>query len=182
MQILVHLGLNKCASTAIQQALAAARDELRQRGVFYGAENGRVAQYGLSRHYGFGPNVAGVTPRSLGCPATEVERQGCRRLIVSSEYLSLCRPAANAAIAAFAADLAALGAEARFLLFSRPLVPSVRSLFNQYVKTVDGGPYLRSINAYVDQVLANGAIDIARRHHARPRSRSPPTASTIWAT
>ena len=35
MQILVHLGLNKCASTYIQQALAAAKVGLRRQGVFY---------------------------------------------------------------------------------------------------------------------------------------------------
>lgn len=163
MQILVHLGLNKCASTAIQQALATARDRLLQCGVFYPVVDGRVAQYGLSRHYGFGPDAQGVTPRSLECMVARARRHGCRRLVLSSEYLSLHRPAA---IAAFVADLAALDAQAQFLLFSRPLEPWLRSLFNQYVKTVDGGPYLRTINAYVDQVLANGAIDIARRYRA----------------
>jgi hypothetical protein len=163
MQILVHLGLNKCASTYIQQALATAQAELCRHGVFYPAEGGRPAQYGLSRHYGFGPDVDGVTPRSLLCLMAEAEKRHCTRLIVSSEYLSLCRPAA---IAAFTADLEALGADASFLIFSRELIPWLRSLFNQYVKTVDGGPHFRSIDAYIDHVLANGAIDIARRYQA----------------
>jgi hypothetical protein len=134
MQILVHLGLNKCASTYIQQALAATQAGLRQQGVFYAVEGGRTAQYGLSRHYGFGPDVDGVTPRNLAWLMAEASRRHCTRLIVSSEYLSLCRPAA---IAAFTADLDALGAEARFLIFSRETGPWLRSLFNQYVKTVD---------------------------------------------
>jgi hypothetical protein len=163
MQILVHLGLNKCASTYIQQALAAAGAELLRHGVLYPVEDGRPAQYGLSRHYGFGPDVTGVTPRSLSWLVAEAEKHHCTRLIVSTEYLSLCRPAA---IAAFAADLAAVGAEARFLIFSRPVAPWLRSLFNQYVKTVDTGPHFNSINEYADHVLANGAIDIAKRHHA----------------
>jgi hypothetical protein len=163
MQILVHLGLNKCASTYIQQALAATQAGLRQQGVFYAVEGGRTAQYGLSRHYGFGPDVDGVTPRNLAWLMAEASRRHCTRLIVSSEYLSLCRPAA---IAAFTADLDALGAEARFLIFSRETGPWLRSLFNQYVKTVDSGPHFRSINGFVDHVLANGAIDMARRHHA----------------
>jgi hypothetical protein len=163
MQILVHLGLNKCASTYIQQALAAAQAGLRRQGVFYPVEGGRPAQFGLSCHYGFGPDATGVTPRSLPWLAAEAERRGCSRLIVSSEYLSLCRPAA---IAAFVADIDTLGAKARFLIFSRPAVPWLRSLFNQYVKSVDAGPNFSSINEYIDHVLANGAIDIARRHRA----------------
>jgi len=163
MQILVHLGLNKCASTTIQRALAAAQAGLRRHGVFYPVEGGRPAQYGLSRHYGFGPDIAGVTPRSLRWMMAEADKRHCTRMILSSEYLSLCRPAA---IAAFVADLEALGADARFVLFSRELVAWLRSLFNQYVKTVDSGPHFRSIGAFVDHVLANGAIDIARRYQA----------------
>lgn len=163
MQIMVHLGLNKCASTYIQQALAAAQSALRRRGVFYSVEDGRPAQYGLSRHYGFGPDVIGVTPRSLSWLVAEASRHHCSRLIISSEYLSLCHPAA---IAAFAADLEALGAQAHFVIFSRPVAPWLHSLFNQYVKTVDTGPHFGSINDYTDHVLANGAIDIARRYSA----------------
>ena len=163
MQILVHLGLNKCASTYIQQALAAAQVGLRRQGVFCAVEGGRPAQYGLSRHYGFGPDVDGVTPRSLAWLMAEASKRHCTRLIVSSEYLSLCHPEA---IAAFAADLEALGADAGFLISSRELVPWLHSLFNQYVKTVDSGPHFRSINAFIDHVLANGAIDIARRYQA----------------
>lgn len=163
MQILIHLGLNKCASTYIQQALAAAQAPLRRQGVFYPVEGARTAQYGLSRHYGFGPDVTGVTPRSMSWLVAEAERRGCGRMILSSEYLSLYRPAA---IAAFTAELQVLGAEAQYLMFSREIGAWVRSLFNQYVKTVDSGPHFRSINEFVDHVLANGAIDIARRHGA----------------
>jgi len=156
MQLLVHLGLNKCASTYIQQALAAAQAPLRRKGVFYAVEGTRCAQYGLSRHYGFGPDVAGVTPRSLGWLAAEAERRGWTRMIVSSEYLSLCRPAA----------IAAFGAEAQFLIFSREPVFWIGSLFSQYVRTVDAGPHFRSINAFADHVLANGAVALAERHRA----------------
>ncbi len=163
MQILVHLGLNKCASTTIQRALAAAQAGLCRNGVFYPVEGGRPAQYGLSRQYGFGPDVDGVTPRSLRWLMAEASRRHCTRMILSSEYLSLHRPAA---IAAFVADLEALGADARFLIFSREPVPWLRSLFNQYVKTVDSGPHFRSIDAFADHVLTNGAIDIARRYQA----------------
>jgi len=163
MQILVHIGLNKCASTAIQRALAAAQAGLHRAGVFYPVEGGRPAQYGLSRHYGFGPDVDGVTPRRLGWLTAEAKKRHCSRMILSSEYLSLRRPAA---IAAFAADLEALGADARFVIFSRELVPWLHSLFNQYVKTVDSGPHFPTIDAFIDHVLANGAIDIARRYQA----------------
>jgi hypothetical protein len=163
MDILIHLGLNKCASTYIQQSLAATQAGLRRQGVFYAVEGGHLAQYGLSRHYGFGPDVDGVTPRSLTWLMAEASRRHCTRLIVSSEYLSLCRPAA---IAAVTADLEALGADARFLIYSREVAPWLRSLFNQYVKTADSGPHFLSIDEFVDHVLANGAIDIAQRYHA----------------
>jgi len=163
MQILVHLGLNKCASTYIQRALAATQAELRRHGVFYPVEGGRPAQYGLSRHYGFGPDVDGVTPRSLRWLIDQASTRHCTRMILSSEYLSLRRPAS---IAAFTADLDALGADARFLIFSREPLGWLRSLFNQYVKTVDNGPHFHSIDAFADHVLANGAIDIARRCQA----------------
>lgn len=163
MDILIHLGLNKCASTYIQQALSTAQAGLRQQGVFYAVEGGRPAQYGLSRHYGFGPDVDGVTPRSLAWLMAEAAKRQCTKLIISSEYLSLCRPAA---IAAFTADLEAQGANARFLIYSREVTPWLRSLFNQYVKTADSGPHFHSINEFVDHVLTNGAIDIARRYHA----------------
>jgi len=90
----------------------------------------------------------------------EAERRDCDRMILSSEYLSLYRPAA---IASFATELQVLGAEAQFLFFSREVGAWVRSLFNQFVKTVDSHPHFRSINDFVDHVLANGAIDIAQR-------------------
>ncbi len=131
--------------------------------MFYPVEGGRPAQYGLSRHYGFGPDVDGVTPRSLAWLTAEAERRHCTRMILSSEYLSLHRPAA---IAALKADLEALGADARFVLFSRELGPWLRSLFNQYVKTVDSGPHFPTIDAFIDHVLDNGAVDVARRYQA----------------
>lgn len=161
MQILVHLGFNKCASTFIQQALAGSQAALRREGVFYAAEGARTAHYGLSRHYGFGPDAQGVTRRSLGWLAARARERGCGRMILSSEYLSLGQPDA---VKEFTADLCDLGAEARFLVFSRDLVPWLRSLFNQYVKTVDGGPYHSSLDAFVTHVLRTGAIDLARRY------------------
>ncbi|MDH3668462.1 MAG: hypothetical protein OEN23_16175 [Paracoccaceae bacterium] len=161
MQILVHLGFNKCASSYIQHALAGSQSALRRRGVFYAVEGERAAQYGLSRYYGFGPDAEGVTRRSLGWLAARARERGCGRMIVSSEYLSLGQPDA---IATFMEDLRGLGAEAQFLVFSRDLGPWLSSLFNQYVKTVDGGPFYDSIDSFVSHVLRNGSIDLARRY------------------
>ena len=160
MQILVHIGFNKCASSYIQRSLAASQAQLRRRGVYYAVEGPRPAQYGLSRHYGFGPDAVGLTKRSLAWLAAEAERRGCTRMILSSEYLSLYRPKA---IAAFWRDLQALGAEAEVLVFSRELAPWLRSLFNQYVKTVDGPPHFEALDDFATHVLKNRAIDIARR-------------------
>ena len=163
MHILVHLGLNKCASTYIQQALAASRDRLRGNGTFYAVEDGRPAQYGVSLHYGFGPDAGDVVPRDLAWLLSEARAAGCTRVVLSSEYLSLRRPGA---ITAFATDLERTGAEARFLLYTREVTGWVQSLFNQYVKTVETGPCFESINGFIDHVLANGAIDIAGRYGA----------------
>ena len=62
--------------------------------------------------------------------------------------------------------LRSLRAETQFLVFSRDLVPWLHSLFNQYVKTVDGGPFYDSIDSLVSHVLWNGSIDLARRYRA----------------
>ncbi len=43
MQILVHLGFNKCASSYIQHALARSQAALRCQGVFYAIEGEQVA-------------------------------------------------------------------------------------------------------------------------------------------
>lgn len=163
MRILVHIGLNKCASTYIQEALAAARGVLLKQDVFVPTDDGRTAQYGLSRHYGFGPDAPGVTPRCLSSLVAEARSHGCTRMILSSEYLSLRRPAA---IAALAADLAAPGNDARLVFFSREVLGWVQSLFNQYVRTVSHEPFFTSINQFVDHILKNRSADIAARYRA----------------
>lgn len=164
MRLLLHIGLNKCASTFIQGRLAASRDHLARCGTCYPRAGGRTAHYGLSAAYGFGPE--GVAPLPLDAHLAEARRAGAERLVLSSEYLSLARPKA---IASLAEDIAAAGLGVEVLLFARPVVPWVRSLFNQYVKTVEGGRWLPNIDAFVDQVLGNRAIDIAARYRAWER-------------
>ena len=160
MRVLVHLGLNKCASTYIQSALASGRSRLARAGVCYPVDSDRSAHYGLSRHYGFGPVAESVQAYGLGDVAEQAKAQGASCLILSSEYLSIHNPAgANQ----FVEDLRALGWQAEFQIFGRDPYAWVRSLFNQYVKTVETGRYLPLINEFVDQVLANRSIDVARR-------------------
>jgi len=161
VRVLLHLGLNKCASTYIQSALDAARPALLGAGVCYPAQPGPSCQYGLSRAYGFGPDAPDIARTPVAGLVAEAAGHECDRLILSSEYLSLYRPAGAARLAG---DLVRAGCRTQFLLFSRPVPGWVRSLFNQYVRTVDDGRPLPNIDAFVDQVLANGAIDIARRH------------------
>lgn len=168
MRLLLHVGLNKCASTYIQSRLTANQAGLRRVGVFYGVERGQLCQYGLSRYYGFGPEAEEVRPRSFGWLARLARERGASAMIVSSEYLSLDRPVAHDRLMR---DLAAEGVdEVEVLFFARPVEAWVRSLFNQYVRTVDGGRWLHSIDDFVDQVLANGAIDIAGRYQAWARA------------
>ena len=160
MQVLIHLGLNKCASTFIQTTLVHNRARLGESGACYPEGAGHSAHYGLSRAYGFGPNAPTVEPASLTDLVQAARATGTRRLILSSEYLSLHNPAGAQRMTD---DLVQLGCEARFLMFSRTMPGWIRSLFNQYVKTVETGRYLSSIDDFVDQVLANRSIDVARR-------------------
>lgn len=161
MQVLIHLGLNKCASTYIQHALAQKREKMMTRGVSYPGGSKTTCHYGISKHYGFGPDVDALTSETIADYVQSAKSRGCSRLILSSEYLSLHRPKAASHLIQ---DLELCGCDARFLFFSRDLIPWVHSLFNQYVRTVEGGRYLRSIDDFVDQVLRNRAIDIATRY------------------
>jgi len=161
VRVLVHLGLNKCGSTYLQNALDLARSDLTAAGVWYPVEAGPPAQYALSKRYGFGPEAPEIAPRDAAAMVAEARCAGCDALILSSEYLSLYRPKAARALHR---DLRAAGADVHYLMYSREVLGWVRSLFNQYVRTVEHGPYLPNVDAYVDQVLANRTVDIAARH------------------
>lgn len=162
MQMLIHLGLNKCASSFVQQSLHGARHDLARLGVWYPRQDGPPCQYGLSRDLGFGPDDASVTPVRLERIVAQAHAMGCARVIISSEYLSLYNPAATRRLCD---QIDMLGVDAEFCLFSRDVTAWIRSLFNQYVRTVDGAGRLPDLNAFVDQVLRNRAVDIARRYH-----------------
>ena len=160
MQILVHIGLNKCGSTFIQNALDQARPVLKSAGTWYPLQEGPPCQYGLSKSYGFGPDDSDVAPQHLTELIQEAESQRCQRLILSSEYLSLHRPDAAARLWR---DLSADADDTQVVVFSREVFGWVRSLFNQYVKAVEGPGQLDNLNAFIDQTLANRAIDLAAR-------------------
>lgn len=162
MRLLIHLGLNKCASTYVQSVLFQSRDALAEAGVSYPVTGTQKCQYGLSRYYGFGPDAPEVHPTSLEDLITRSEREGADRLILSSEYLSLYQPSAAERLVQ---DVERLGVSAEYVLFSRELLGWIAALFNQYVKTVEDGRLMSGIDAFVDQVLTNRAIDIARRYH-----------------
>lgn len=161
MRVLVHLGLNKCGSTYLQHALDAARPMLAQAGTCYPSDNGPPGHYGLSKHYGFGPGDDAITARPVEDYLAEARSKGSSKLILSSEYLSLYRPKAAAALHN---ELVQAGVDVSYLLLSRPILGWVKSLFNQYVRTVDDGRYLPNIDAYIDQVLANKTVDVEARH------------------
>ena len=162
MRVLVHLGLNKCASTYVQHALSAARTRLGQAGTWYPIENGRNGHYGLSRHYGFGPDAPEVADKTIGNIVDAASALGCDQIILSSEYLSLYRPHAAER---FVAALNVAGCSAEYVLFSRDIPDWLQSLFNQYVRTVDSPRPLPGISAFVDQVLRNRTVDVAQRHN-----------------
>ncbi|MGD1923560.1 MAG: hypothetical protein ACFB03_05140 [Paracoccaceae bacterium] len=160
MHVLVHLGLNKCASTFIQKALAQARPILLAADTWYPEQNGHDCQYGISRHYGFGPDAREIEPRTIAQLVREARNRNCKRLIISSEYLSLYR---REAATRLAKDLSDATTRFEFVIFSREVFGWIRSLFNQYVKAVEGSGQLDDLNAFVDQVLRNKAVDVAGR-------------------
>lgn len=160
MQVLVHLGLNKCASTFIQRSLDRARPVLRAAGTWYPRQDGPPCQYGLSKRYGFGPDNTDIEPQSLAELIGQAAKRRCERLILSSEYLSLDRPDAAQRLWQ---DLTTEADQVELVVFSRDVFSWIRSLFNQYVKTVEGPGQLDDLNAFVDQVLNNRAIDVAAR-------------------
>ena len=94
MQVLVHIGLNKCASTFIQNALDNARLRLENAGVLYPKDCGPPCQYSVSKHYGFGPEAPEITARPVREIIREAQRRGMHKIILSSEYFSLFRPKA----------------------------------------------------------------------------------------
>ena len=160
MQILVHIGLNKCASTFIQYALDDARAKLKAANTWYPEQDGPPCQYGLSKAYGFGPDAPEIVPQTVGELIEAAKAEDCDKLILSSEYLSLHRPKAAQRLWK---DLFTHGRQVKLVVFSREVMGWLRSLFNQYVKAVEGPGQLDDLNAFVDQTLKNRAIDLAAR-------------------
>lgn len=160
MQVLVHLGLNKCASTFIQNTLDHARPTLKAAGTWYPRQDDHPGHYGLSKHYGFGPDDNTIEPKHIGDLIEQARKRRCSRLILSSEYLSLYRPKAAERLWK---DLTEQAEGVDLVIFSREIFGWIRSLFNQYIKSVEGPGQLDDLNAFVDQVLRNRAIDLAAR-------------------
>ncbi|MEL7154165.1 MAG: hypothetical protein AAFN51_10345, partial [Pseudomonadota bacterium] len=160
MHILLHIGLNKCGSTFIQSALDHARPTLKAADTWYPEQEGPPCQYGLSKAYGFGPDAPDIAEQSLLDNFEQAEAQGCTKLILSSEYFSLERPEAARRLWR---DLSSLARTVQVVAFSRDVFAWVHSLFNQYIKAVEGPGQLDDLNAFIDQTLGNRAIDVAAR-------------------
>ena len=160
MQVLVHLGLNKCASTFVQHTLDGARPTLQAAGTWYPRQEGLPCQYGLSKQFGFGPDDENIELQRIDELIEQAVKRRCDSLILSSEYLSLYRPRAAERMWK---DLTDRAESVELVVFSREVFGWIRSLFNQYVKTVEGLGQLDDLNSFVDQVLHNRAIDLAAR-------------------
>lgn len=168
MRLLLHVGLGKCASSFIQNRLDANADALAATGVLYPrARPGKgrsKGHFGLSKHYGFGPDKRHVRGHSMAGVARLAGRTGAHSVILSSEFFSLERPQA---IARLMTDIGEHGfARPEVLFFARPIRTWIRSTFNQYIRTKDGIPWMPSINAYLDHVIAEGRLDVAARFRA----------------
>lgn len=160
MDILIHIGLNKCASTQIQNALNAGRSDLAAVGVFYPDQTGPPCQYGLSKAFGFGPDDDEILEQRIETLMAAAYDARCSRIILSSEYLSLWNPSG---VERLATQSRSLGARLRVLVISRDPVAWIRSQFNQYVRTVRGGGLISCIDEYVEQILARDGFNIAKR-------------------
>jgi hypothetical protein len=130
--VLLHIGVHKTGSTALQAALAAARPELRELGVLYpGASDAHhnAAWAVTGRAFGFGEEAQQPQPRQWRSLSRRVRRHK-GRAIVSSEFFGRMHPDNIRTV------VAGLGGDrVHVLLAVRPLAELLPSSWQQYLKT-----------------------------------------------
>ena len=88
--VLLHIGVHKTGTTAVQAALANARPELRERGAYYPGKRPaqhRAALSVLDRAWGWGENGGQTFPRSNFDDMAARVRAHDGRVVISTEFL-----------------------------------------------------------------------------------------------
>lgn len=133
-ELLVHIGVHKTGTTAIQNAFAAARNRLCEQGVRYPGEG---ADHFVATNAFFGRARGSNWARSMPPPSLtrwtklvkEVQRADAERVVISSEALCECKPAQiKRFIDAFD------GRPLRVIATFRPLETLMPSNWQQYLK------------------------------------------------
>ena len=130
--IVLHIGVHKTGSTALQTALARARPELRSNGVLYPGSDiahhsAAWAATGFS--IGFGDEATTVRPRNWSRLVRQVGRHK-GRVMISSEFFGRMK------LKAVRRVVDALGPDRVHVVFAvRPLADLLPSSWQQYLKT-----------------------------------------------
>lgn len=144
-RVLLHVGVHKTGSTALQAALASARPELQRLGVIYpGSANAHhsAAWAVTDRSFGFGEEAQPPDPRQWRRLCRRIRRHR-GRAIVSSEFFGRMGPQHIRTV------VAGLGGDRVHVLIAvRPLAELLPSSWQQYLKggmTVGYGEWLSAI-------------------------------------
>jgi len=131
-RVLLHIGVHKTGSTALQAALAGARPQLRRNGVLYPGEadaHHNAAWAVTGRPFGFGAEAQQPRIRQWRSLSRRVRRHR-GRAIVSSEFFGRMQPDNIRTV------VEGLGGDrVHVLLAVRPLVELLPSSWQQYLKT-----------------------------------------------
>ncbi len=136
--IVLHIGVHKTGSTALQAALAGARPQLRARGVLYpGRDEAHHAAAWAVTGFRMGFGDEATTVRARNWPALVRQAQEHPgRVMISSEFFGRMRPAALSSV------VAELGPSRVHVLFGvRRLGDLLPSTWQQYLKTGLTVPY-----------------------------------------
>ena len=144
-ELILHAGLAKTGTTAIQRALAASRDTLRQRDVLYPGPEGdhhhlqsmfsenpealiQIGRLGLNdaaTERGFIANYRVALER-------EIKAADCKRIVLSSEYIPAMRKSELASLAAY---LRSFASNFRVIIFLRDPWSMTISTFQEELRT-----------------------------------------------
>jgi hypothetical protein len=152
-EVLLHIGVHKTGTTAIQAALAAARPELRQQGVLYAGDTGshfHAAASVVGRRLGW-DDGGRVIDISRWEDLAEEARSAPGKVVLSSEVF--CE-ATHEVAQRIATDLRP--DRLRVLVTLRPLEHLLPSNWQQYVKTGLATPYDDWLRAILKGTEATG--------------------------
>lgn len=148
--IILHIGVHKTGSTALQSALAAARPQLREAGILYpGTDDAHHAAAWAVTGFtlGFGEEATSVRPRNWSRLVRQA-RKHPGRVVISSEFFGRMRPKAVQRV------VAELGADRVHVVFAvRRLGDLLPSSWQQYLKT----GFTVTYRDWLKDVLGKGA-------------------------